>query len=156
LGWEVRQVSLAQKVEADLKTALKSKDELATSCLRLVRAAIKNQEKDLRRPLTEEEEARALSSLAKQRRESIEQFAKGGRQDLVDRETAELAIIQGYLPAQLDEAGIARVLEEVFAQVAPQGMKDMGRVMKEAMAKLSGQADGKLVNQMVRQRLQSS
>ncbi|MEW5911862.1 MAG: GatB/YqeY domain-containing protein [Thermodesulfobacteriota bacterium] len=149
-------MSLAQKVEADLKTALKSKDELATSCLRLVRAALKNQEKELRRPLNEEEDIRVLSSLAKQRRESIEQFAQGGRQDLVDREKAELAIIEGYLPAQLDEAGIAKVLDEVFASVAPAGMKDMGRVMKEAMAKLAGQADGKLVNQLVRQRLQSS
>lgn len=149
-------MSLAQKVQADLAAALKSKDELATSCLRLVRAALKNQEKELRRPLEPDEEIKVLSSLAKQRRDSIAQFTQGGRQDLADREKAELALIEGYLPAQLDEAGIARVLDQVFAEVAPGGMKDMGKVMKTAMARLSGQADGKLVNQMVRQRLQSS
>ncbi len=148
-------MSLAQKVEADYKTAFKSKDELATSCLRLIRAAFKNQEKELRRPLNDQEELKVLSTLAKQRRDSIEQYTKGGRQDLADREQAELAIIEAYLPAQLDEAAIAAVLDQVFAEVQPAGMKDMGAVMKAAMAKLGGQADGKLVNQMVRSRLQS-
>lgn len=147
-------MSLALKVEADLKTALKSKDELATSCLRLVRAALKNQEKELRRPLSGEEEIRVLSTLAKQRRESIEQFTKGNRQDLADKEQAELAIIEAFLPAQLDQAAIAKVVDEVFVDLQPQGMKEMGAVMKEAMARLAGQADGKLVNQLVRQKLQ--
>ena len=148
-------MSIAQKVEADYKTAFKSKDELATSCLRLVRAALKSQEKDLRRPLEEDEELKVLATLAKQRRDSIEQYTKGGRDDLARREEAELAIIEGYLPAQLDQAAIASVLDQVFAEVRPGGMKDMGAVMKAAMAKLGGQADGKLVNQMVRQRLSS-
>ena len=147
-------MSLAQKVEADLKTALKSKDELATSCLRLVRAALKNQEKELRRPLNGEEEIKVLSTLAKQRRESIEQFTKGNRMDLADREQAELAIIEAFLPAQLDQEAVAKVVEAVFADLKPQGMKEMGAVMKEAMARLAGQADGKLVNQLVRQKLQ--
>lgn len=149
-------MSLAQKVEADLKTALKSRDELTTSCLRLVRAALKNQEKELKRPLNGEEEIKTLSTLAKQRRESIEQFTKGNRMDLADREQAELAIIEAYLPAQLDPAAVAKVVDEVFADLKPQGMKDMGAAMKEAMARLAGQADGKLVNQLVRQRLQNS
>ncbi|MBU4277097.1 MAG: GatB/YqeY domain-containing protein [Proteobacteria bacterium] len=149
-------MSLAQKVEADLKTALKSRDELATSCLRLVRAAFKNQEKELKRPLNGEEEIKILSTLAKQRRESIEQFTKGNRQDLADREQAELAIIEAYLPAQLDQDAVAKVVDEVFADLNPQGMKEMGAVMKEAMARMAGQADGKLVNQLVRQRLQNS
>ncbi|MCF8032270.1 MAG: GatB/YqeY domain-containing protein [Desulfarculaceae bacterium] len=148
-------MSLAQTVEADYKTAFKAKDELATSCLRLIRAAFKNQEKDLRRPLEEEEELKVLATLTKQRRDSIDQYEKGGRQDLADREKAELVIIEGYLPAQLDEAAIAAALDQVFAELEPQGMKDMGAVMKAAMAKLGGQADGKLVNQLVRQRLQS-
>ncbi|MCB2225106.1 MAG: GatB/YqeY domain-containing protein [Desulfarculaceae bacterium] len=148
-------MSLAQTVEADYKTAFKAKDELATSCLRLIRAALKNQEKEKREPLTDEEELKVLASMAKQRRDSIDQYEKGGRQDLADREKAELAIIEAYLPAQLDEAAVAKALDEVFAEVQPQGMKDMGAVMKAAMAKLGGQADGKLVNQLVRQRLQS-
>lgn len=149
-------MSLAQKVEADLKTALKSRDELATSCLRLVRAAFKNQEKELKRPLNGEEEIKILSTLGKQRRESIEQFTKGNRKDLADKEQAELAIIEAYLPAQLDQDAVAKVVDEVFADLNPQGMKDMGAVMKEAMARMAGQADGKLVNQLVRQRLQNS
>lgn len=148
-------MSLSQTVEADYKKAFKGKDELATSCLRLVRAALKNQEKEKREPLTDEEELKVLATLAKQRRDSIEQYTKGGRQDLADREQAELDIIEGYLPAQLDEAAIAAALDQVFAEVQPEGMKDMGAVMKAAMAKLGGQADGKLVNQLVRQRLQS-
>ncbi len=156
LSGEVIPVSLAQKVEADLKSAVKSKDELARSCLRLVRAALQNKAKDLQRPLEEAEEIAVLSTLAKQRRESVEQFTKGGREDLAQREQAELELIEAYLPAQLDEAAIAGVLDEVFAAEEPQGMKDMGKVMKAAMAKLAGQADGKLVNQLVRQRLQSS
>lgn len=149
-------MSLTLKVEADLKTALKSRDELATSCLRLVRAAFKNQEKELKRPLNGEEEIKILSTLAKQRRESIDQFTKGNRKDLADKEQAELAIIEAYLPAQLDQNAVAKVVDEVFAELNPQGMKDMGAVMKEAMARMAGQADGKLVNQLVRQRLQNS
>ena len=149
-------MSLTLKVEADLKTALKSRDELATSCLRLVRAAFKNQEKELKRPLNGEEEIKILSTLAKQRRESIEQFTKGNRKDLADKEQAELAIIEAYLPAQLDQDAVAKVVDQVFAEMNPQGMKDMGAVMKEAMARMAGQADGKLVNQLVRQRLQNS
>ncbi|MBU4565224.1 MAG: GatB/YqeY domain-containing protein [Desulfarculus sp.] len=148
-------MSLTLKVEADLKTALKSRDELATSCLRLVRAAFKNQGKELKRPLNGEEEIKILSTLAKQRRESIEQFTKGNRKDLADREQAELAIIEAYLPTQLDQDAVAKVVGEVFAELNPQGMKDMGAVMKEAMARMAGQADGKLVNQLVRQRLQN-
>lgn len=156
LGWEEFAVSLAQKVEADLKNALKSRDELTTSCLRLVRAAFKNQEKEQKRPLNGDEEIKILSTLAKQRRDSIEQFTKGGRQDLADKEQAELAIIEAYLPTQLDPQAVAQVVDEVFAELKPQGMKDMGAVMKEAMARMAGQADGKLVNQLVRQKLQNS
>ena len=147
-------MSLAQKVEADLKTALKSRDELATSCLRLVRAAFKNQAKELKRPLNGDEEIKILSTLAKQRRESIEQFTKGNRKDLADKEQAELVIIEAYLPAQLDQEAMAKVVDEVFADLNPQGIKDMGAVMKEAMARMAGQADGKLVNQLVRRKLQ--
>ncbi|KMY67877.1 hypothetical protein AAU61_08450 [Desulfocarbo indianensis] len=146
-------MAIGKQVEADLKASLKARDQAKTSCLRLIRAALNNQAKELRRELSPEEEIQVLSGLAKQRRDSIEQFEKGGRQDLADKEKAELALIETFLPAQLDEAGIKAVLDEVFDQVQPQGPKDMGQVMKAAMARLQGQADGKLVNQLVRQRL---
>lgn len=149
-------MSLAEKIQADLKTALKAKDQPAVSCLRLVRAALKNKEKDLRRPLEDAEEIQVLGSLAKQRRDSIEQFTAGGRQDLADGEAHELALIEGYLPAQMGEEEVGRVLDQVFEELKPQGPKDMGQVMKAAMSRLAGQADGKLVSQLVRQRLTGS
>ncbi len=147
-------MAISQQVDADLKAALKARDKAQTSCLRLIRSALNNKAKELRRELSQDEELQVLGTLAKQRRDSIEQFTKGGRQDLADQEKAELAVIERYLPAQLDEAAIGAVLDQVFAELQPQGMKDMGRVMKAAMGRLRGQADGKLVNQLVRQRLQ--
>lgn len=147
-------MAISQQVDADLKAALKARDQAKTSCLRLIKSALSSQAKELQRDLEQEEELKVLGTLAKQRRDSIEQFTKGGRQDLADKEEAELALIEEYLPAQLDEAGINAILDEVFAEVQPQGAKDMGQVMKAAMARLQGQADGKMVNQLVRQRLQ--
>lgn len=142
-----------QKVEADLKAALKARDQATAGCLRLVRSALKNKEKDLQRPLEDQEALAVLKTMAKQRREAMDQFAKGGRQDLVDNEARELEIIERYLPAQVGEAEINAVLDAVFAELQPQGPKDMGRVMKAAMGRLEGRADGKAVNQLVRARL---
>jgi uncharacterized protein YqeY len=147
-------MAISQQVDTSLKAALKARDQAKTSCLRLIRAALNNKAKELKRELNPEEEIQILGTLSKQRRESIEQFTKGGRQDLADKEKAELAWIGEYLPEQMDEAGINAVLDEVFAQVQPQGIKDMGQVMKAVMGRVQGQADGKLVNQLVRQRLQ--
>ena len=147
-------MAISQQVDTDLKAALKARDQAKTSCLRLIKAAFNHRAKELKRDLEQEEEIKILGTLAKQRRDSIEQFTKGGRQDLADKEKAELALIELYLPAQLDEAGLNAVLDEVFAEIQPQSAKDMGQVMKAAMARLQGQADGKLVSQLVRQRLQ--
>lgn len=147
-------MAISQQVDADLKAALKARDQAKTSCLRLIKAAFNHRAKELKRELEQEEEIKILGTLAKQRRDSIEQFTKGGRQDLADKEKAELALIELYLPAQLDEAGVNAVLDEVFAETQPQSAKDMGQVMKAAMARLQGQADGRLVSQLVRQRLQ--
>lgn len=144
---------LGPKVEADLKAALKARDDGALSCLRLMRAALKNREKDLRRELEEQEEIQILKTLAKQRRDSIEQFTKGNRPELAQKEQAELDLISSYLPEELDEQAIGRILDQVFAELNPQGPKDMGQVMKAAMSKLAGQADGKLVSELVRARL---
>ena len=144
---------LGQKVDADYKAALKAKDELSTSCLRLIRAALKNREKDLLRPLEEAEQEQILRTLAKQRKDSIEQYLKGNRPELAGREKAELVIIERYLPEQLGEQAIGEIIGRVFAELAPQGPKDTGKVMKAVMAKLAGRADGKLVSKMVAQRL---
>lgn len=146
-------MSIGLTIDSDLKAALKARDELTTSCLRLTKNALKNKEKDLRRPLSEAEELAILKTLAKQRRESIEKFIEGHRQDLADQEAAELAIIERYLPVQLDEAAISAILDQIFQELQPQGPKDTGRVMKAAMARLGAQADGKLVSELVRRRL---
>jgi uncharacterized protein YqeY len=146
-------MAISQTIDADYKVAFKAKDQLTTSCLRLMRAALKNKEKDQGKELTEEQVLDVLTSLAKQRRDSIAQYTEGGRQDLADQEQAELEIIQGYLPEQLDEAGISQVLDQVFSELNPSGPKDMGLVMKQSMARLKGQADGKLVSKLVKKRL---
>ncbi len=146
-------MSIAEKVEADLIAALKAHDEAVVSCLRLIKNALKNKAKDLRRPLAGEEEIQVLKTLAKQRRESVEQFTSGGRADLAAKEAAELKLVEAYLPAQLGEAEIAAALAEVIAEIQPQGPKDMGKVMKTAMARLGTAADGKLVNALVRKKL---
>ena len=145
-------MSLLEQIEADVKQAMKSRDELKVSALRLMSNAIKIKAKDLLRPLNDDEEVQTLKTLLKQRRESVDMFTKGGRDDLADKERAEMAILDAYLPAQLDEAAIVKILDEVFALVNPQGAQDMGKIMKEAMARLGNQADGKLVNQLVRAR----
>lgn len=144
------------QIEADLKAALKRRDDLTVSCLRMARAALAGKAKDLRRPLEEQEEIQVLKGLAKQRKEAAEQFQAGGRPELAQRELSELAIIEGYLPAQMGQAELESVLDLVFAELRPQGPKDMGNVMKAVMARLAGAADGKLVNQLVRQRMQAS
>ena len=146
-------MALSQTIDADFKAAMKAKDQLTTSCLRLIRAALKNKEKELIRKLEDSEELAVLKTLAKQRRDSIEQFEKAERHDLADKEKAELAIIERYLPAQLDETGIKAILEQLFAELQPAGPQDMGKVMKAAMSRFQGQADGKLVSQLVKQRL---
>ena len=145
-------MELLQRIDADLKQAMKNRDAAKVSCLRLTTNALKIKSKDLLRPLSEEEQVQTLKTLAKQRRESCELFIEAERHDLADKERAELAIIESYLPAQVDTDTINKVLDEVFAELAPAGPKDMGKVMKEAMNRFGGTADGKLVNELVRQR----
>jgi uncharacterized protein YqeY len=146
-------MALGSRIAEDLKTALKARDAETTSCLRLVRNALASKEKDLRRPLEEDEEIAVLKSLAKQRGEAARQYRQGGRADLAEGEERELALIEAYLPAQLSPAEINSILDQVFAELRPQSMKDMGAVMKESMARLAGRADGKVVSGLVRERL---
>lgn len=147
-------MELLNRIDTDIKKAMKDRDALKVSCLRLTSNALKLKSKDLMRELTEDEQIQALKTLAKQRREACELYIEAQRNDLAEKEKAELAIIESYLPAQVDMDTINKVLDEVFAQMQPQGPKDMGKVMKEAMNRFGGAADGKLVNQLVRQRFE--
>jgi uncharacterized protein YqeY len=114
-------------------------------------ASIKGKEKEKKEALTEEEVLAEISSSAKRRKESLEAFREGGRQDLVDKEAGELAILEEYLPEQLSEDQIRDVVVQTVAEVGAESMADLGKVMKELMPKLQGRADGKLASQVVRE-----
>jgi len=146
-------MALKEKIDSDVKEALKSgaKDKLST--LRMLNAALKNKQIDKRRPLTEEEVVETVRSLIKQRKDSIEQFAKGGRQDLVDKETAEVTYLEAYLPKQLSREELESMVRDAVTQSGAQGAKDMGKVMKMLIPALGGRADGKLVSELVKQTL---
>lgn len=148
-------MTIKEKLQQDLKESLKNKDTLRLNTIRSIINAIKNKEIDLRRELEEEEIFGILNTLAKQRRESIEQYGKGGRQDLVEQETKELKIIKEYLPEQLSEEEIEKIVKETINELNATSMKDMGKVMKAVMPKVKGRADGKKVNEMVKKILSS-
>ena len=144
----------AARLDDDLKAALRAGDKLRLGAIRRARAALKNAEIEARGDLPEEAQTRVLRGLVKQHRESIEQFRAGGRDDLVEREELEMSVIEGYLPALLDEAAIAAVVDEVVAAEGAAGPADLGRVMKAAMSRLAGRADGNQVRAIAQRRLE--
>ena len=147
-------MALIDDVQKAMADAMRSKAQGRLSALRMLKAALMNREVDAGRRLDEAEAQQVVRSLVKQRRESIEQFSKGGRQDLVDKETAEIAVLEAYLPAPADPAAVERAVVEAIGETGATAPKDMGRVMKAAMAKLAGQnVDGKAVNELVRRKL---
>ena len=146
-------MSLLKKLDEDLITALKKSDKLRLSVLRMAKAAVKNQQIDKGRELQDEEILAIFSTLAKQRRESIEQFSKGGRDDLVQQETLELAILQSYMPAQLSAEEIDAMILQAIKESSAKNEGDMGKVMKMLAPRIKGVADGKWVNNRVRELL---
>jgi uncharacterized protein len=144
----------AARLDDDLKAAMRAGDKLRLGAIRRARAALKNAEIEARGDLPEEAQTRVLRGLVKQHRESIEQFRAGGRDDLVEREEREMSVIEGYLPALLDEAAIAAVVDEVVAAEGAAGPADLGRVMKAAMSRLAGRADGNQVRAIAQRRLE--
>jgi uncharacterized protein len=146
-------MELRSRIEADTKEALKSGAKDKVSTLRMLNAALKNKQIDKRRPLTEEEVIETARTLIKQRRDSVEQFAKGGRQDLVDKETAEIAVLEVYLPKQLSREELEIMVRDAIAQSGAQGTKDLGKVMKTLVPIVGGRADGKLVSELVKNAL---
>jgi hypothetical protein len=119
----------------------------------MLNAALKNRQIERRRPLTEEEVVETVRSLVKQRRDSVEQFAKGGRQDLVDKETAEIAVLEAYLPRQLSPEELDAMVKDAVARTGASGAKDMGKVMKALTPVVGGRADGKLLSELVKKTL---
>lgn len=150
--------SLTQQLQTDLIEAQKAKDALKVSVLRFLLSAVKNREIELR-PLNKEmddnEVIGVISKQVKQRAESIVEFEKGGRKDLVDKETAELAILKSYLPSQLSEE-VLKIVQEAVTQAGAKSPSDMGKVMAILMPKVKGKADGSLVSRLVKEEIQKA
>jgi uncharacterized protein YqeY len=147
-------MSLKQQIISDMTAAMKAQDAARTSTLRMLKAAITNREKEGGGELTDEDVQKLLRSQVKQRRDSVEQFEKGGRQELADKERAEIAIIDTYLPQAASQDEIDQAVAAAISETGASSMKDMGGVMKAAMAKLAGKnADGKIVSETVRKQL---
>lgn len=147
-------MSLIEQLNKTIAEAMKARDQARLSPTRMLKAALMNREIERARPLTETEELQVVATLVKQRKESIEQFAMGGRQDLVEKETAELGVLEAYLPPAVAAEDLDRIVSEVLAETGATSPKDTGRVMKSVMARLAGShVDGKAVNELVRRRL---
>ncbi len=143
-------MDINKKINEEMIAAAKSQDKIRLSAVRLIKAALHNKEINLIRPLKEDEALQVLSSMIKQRKDSIEQFAKGGRQDLVDKEEAELKVIQEFMPAQMSEEEVDAIIKKTIEEAGAVSIKDMGKVMKILMLKLTGMADGKVVGEKVK------
>ncbi len=138
------------KLNEEIAVAAKAKDKIRLSAIRLLKTALHNKEIDLMRPLNESEILQILSVVVKQRKDSIEQFAKGGRNDLVEKEEAELKVVQEFMPAQMSAEEVETVIKKAIAEAGAVSVKDMGKVMKILMPQLTGKADGKTVGEKVK------
>lgn len=150
-------MGLKEQIGEDIKTAMKAKDKVRLQTVRGIKKAILEKEVELRpkgqESLTEEQEIELLSQQAKQRRDSIEQFKNAGREDLADKESQELAIIETYLPEQVSDSELESIIDEIIAASGAASLKDLGKVMGPAMKQLKGKADGKKIQALVKSKL---
>jgi len=147
-------MSLKDQIIDDMTAAMKAQEAARTSTLRMVKAAIMNREKEGGGAVTDEDVLKLLRSQVKQRRDSVEQYQKAGRQELADKESAEIAVIESYLPQAASEAEIEQAVSEAIAETGATSMKEMGAVMKAVMPKLAGKnADGRAVSEIVKAKL---
>jgi len=147
-------MKLIDRITQDMTAAMRAKDQARLAPLRMAKAALMNREVERGRPLDEPEAQQVIASLIKQRRDSIEQFRKGGREDLAAKESAEITTLEGYLPPPVDPSVVERAVDEAIAEAGATSAKDVGRVMKGVMSRLAGQAvDGRMVNELVRKKL---
>jgi uncharacterized protein YqeY len=152
--FEVVMPTLLDRVTHDIADAMRQKDQAALAPLRMLKAALTNREVAKGQPLTDAEALQVVGSLVKQRRDSVEQFRAGGRNDLADREQAEIAFLQRYLPPAADEAAIREAIEAAVAETGATGPKDMGKVMKVVTARMAGvTVDGRALSEAVKKRL---
>ena len=152
-------MSLVEQIQKDITAAMKAREEQRLSTLRMVKSALQNRQIEKMAPLDDKESQAVLTTLIKQRKESVEQFTKGGRQEMADKEAAEIVLIETYLPKAAGEAEIVAGVKAVIAEMGSPTMKDMGTVMKNAMARFSGagmRVDGKMVSEAVKRELAGS
>ncbi len=148
-------MDINKKLNEEMVTAAKAKDKIRLSAIRLLKTAVHNKEIELMRPLQEAEIMQLLSAMVKQRKDSIEQFAKGGRTDLVEKEEAELKVVQEFLPAQMSDDEVEALIKKAIAEAGAVSAKDMGKVMKILMPQITGRADGKAAGEKVKALLSS-
>jgi uncharacterized protein len=149
-------MSIPEQIQKDITEAMKARDELRLSTLRMVKTALKNKQVEKMAPLDDKEALQVLSTLIKQRKDSIEQFTKGGRQEMADKEAAEIKLIEAYMPKAAGEEEIAAGIKAVIAEMGSPSLKEMGSVMKNAMARFQAagmRVDGKTVSEIVRREL---
>ena len=145
---------MVEQLEKDLIEAMKAKEKERLAVIRAVKAGLKQEQIDHKKEINDELLIDVVNRQVKMRKESIVEFEKGNRQDLIDQTKAEIDILMKYLPGQLSEEEVLKVIDEIFAEVKPESQKDMGRVMKEANAKLKGKADMKTVSNIIKEKLQ--
>jgi uncharacterized protein len=147
-------MAFIDRISGDLTSAMRDRDQLKLGALRMAKAALMNREVERGRALEEGESLQVIASLIKQRRDSFEQFDKAGRKDLADKEQAEIAVLEAYLPPPMDAAQLERLVDEAIGETGAASARDMGRVMKAVMAKTAGaQVDGKAVSELVKRKL---
>ncbi|NGZ73835.1 GatB/YqeY domain-containing protein [Saccharibacillus alkalitolerans] len=147
-------MNLSERLNEDMKQAMRSKDKFKLSTIRMIRATVKNQEIDLKRTLDDAEVLDILSREIKQRKDALQEFEKAGREDLAETVRAEIDIVAEYLPTQLGEEEVKAIVQQTIQETGASSKADMGKVMAALMPKVKGRADGKLVNQVVQQCLQ--
>jgi len=146
-------MSLRERLNEEMKAAMKAKDDLRLSAIRMIRSSVKNKEIDQKREMDDQGVVEVVSTLVKQRRESLKMFSDAGRDDLVAKEEKELGVLLEFLPRQLTAEELVEIVDRVIAETLAQGPKDMGKVMKVLQPMVSGRADGKAVSELVRQKL---
>jgi len=146
-------MSLEERLVEEMKQAMRSSDKLRLSTIRMIRSASKNKEIELRKKLDDEDVLRVIQGMVRKGEESVEQFQTGGRTDLVEKEQTEIEILKSFLPQPISQEEMLRIIDQSIEETQASSLKDLGKVMKSVMPKLGGKADGKLINQLVRERL---
>ena len=146
-------MSLEEKLFEEMKQAMKTNDKIRLSTIRMIRSSSKNKEIELRRKLEDEDIFKVIQGMVRKGEESIEQFQAGGRNDLVEKEKMEIEILKSFLPQPISQEEIIKIIDETIQETQSSSLKDLGKVMKAVMPRLGGKADGKVINQLVKERL---